>query len=346
MATVFDLTVIIVNYNGGRYLDRCLQALAAQTAPPRQVVLVDNASTDGSAEHAEQAFPWLRVIRCPENQGFAAANNLAVACSEPSEWLALLNPDAFPAPDWLAALQQAAHDYPQYAVFGSRLLDAADPAQLDGAGDCYHVSGLAWRHGHGLSACQHGLRVEEIFAPCAAAALYRRQAFLEADGFDERFFCYMEDVDLGFRLRLLGYRCLYAPAAVVHHIGSGATGIRSDFATYYGHRNLVWTYCKNMPAPWFWLYLPAHLVFNLLSLSWLGWRGQGRIAVRAKWDALRELPRIWRQRRHIQAQRKISGRDLQRVMTGTWAMLTQFIGRRHSPRRGATPPAQDVSQPP
>ena len=332
MATVFDLTVIIVNHNGGRYLDRCLQALAAQSLHPRQAVLVDNASTDGSADQAERAFPWLCVIRCPENLGFAAANNLAVAHGEPSEWLALLNPDAFPAPDWLATLQQATRDYPQYAVFGSRLLDAANPTQLDGAGDCYHGSGLAWRRWHGRSAATQGLRVEEIFAPCAAAALYRRRAFLEANGFDERFFCYMEDVDLGFRLRLLGYRCLYVPAAVVHHIGSGLTGMRSAFATYHGHRNLVWTYCKNMPAPWFWLYLPAHLLLNLLSIPWLGWRGQGRVILRAKWDALRELPCIWRQRRQIQARRKVEGRLLRQAMTGTWDLLTQFVRRSGSPR--------------
>jgi GT2 family glycosyltransferase len=229
-------------------------------------------------------------------------------------------------------LQQAARDEPQYAVFGSRLLDAANPTQLDGAGDCYHGSGLAWRRWHGRSAATHGLRVEEIFAPCAAAALYRRQAFLEANGFDERFFCYMEDVDLGFRLRLLGYRCLYVPAAVVHHIGSGLTGMRSAFATYHGHRNLVWTYCKNMPAPWFWLYLPAHLLLNLLSIPWLGWRGQGRVVLRAKWDALCELPHIWRQRRQIQARRKVEGRLLRQVMTGTWDLLTQFVRRSDSPR--------------
>lgn len=328
----FDVTVIIVNYNGGVYLDRCLNALAAQTAPPRQVVLVDNASTDGSADHAEQSFPWLRVIRCPENQGFAAANNLAVARSEPTEWLALLNPDAFPTPDWSATLQQATQDYPEYAVFGSRLLDAADPDRLDGAGDCYHASGLAWRRWHGCPATRQGLRVEEIFAPCAAAALYRRQVFLEANGFDERFFCYMEDVDLGFRLRLLGYRCLYAPAAVVHHVGSGTTGIRSEFATYHGHRNLVWTFFKNMPAPWFWLYLPAHLGVNLLGIVWLGWRGQGRIALQAKIDALRELPRIWRQRRQIQARRRVDGRELRQAMTRSWGALVQFAGFGESSR--------------
>lgn len=326
MATVFDVIVIIVNYNGGPYLDRCLEALTAQTVLPRQVVLVDNASTDGSADRLQDTFPWLRVIRCMENLGFAAANNLAVACSEPSEWLALLNPDAFPVQDWLAILQQATRDYPQYAVFGSRLLDATNPGQLDGAGDCYHASGLSWRRWHGCSATERGLQVEEIFAPCAAAALYRRQVFIEAGGFDERFFCYMEDVDLGFRIRLLGHRCLYVPAAVVHHVGSGTTGTHSEFATYYGHRNLVWTYFKNMPLPWFWLYLPAHLSLNLLSIPWLWRRGQGRIALRAKVDALRGLPHVWRQRQLIQKQRRVSGNEIRRMMVRGWTVLVRIVG--------------------
>lgn len=324
MIAGFDVTVILVNHNSGAHLDRCLQALAAQTVRPHQVVLVDNASHDGSADQAERAYPWLCVIRNPENRGFAAANNLAVARSEATEWLALLNPDAFPAPDWLVALRQATQDEPHYALFGCRLLDAADPERLDGVGDGYHASGLAWRRGHGEPAAGRYLQMGEIFAPCAAAALYRRAAFLEAGGFDEHFFCYMEDVDLGFRLRLLGYRCGYAPAAIVHHVGSGTTGARSPFTVYHGHRNLVWTYVKNMPTPWFWLYLPAHLALNLLSIVWLAWRGQGRIALQAKLDALRDLPRVWRLRRQIQQRRRATGGEIRRALTGSGELLARF----------------------
>ena len=333
MTHYFDVVVIIVNYNSGPDLRRCLEALAGQTLRPRQVMLVDNASTDGSADAAEALFAGLQVIRCAENLGFAAANNLAMTRCEPTEWLALLNPDAFPDPNWLAALQQTVQDYPQYAMFGSQLLDAADPARLDGIGDCYHCSGLAWRGGHGASALEQGQRPQEIFAPCAAAALYRRRAVMEASGFDERFFCYMEDVDLGFRLRLLGYRGCHAPMAIVHHVGSGSTGVRSAFSTYHGHRNLVWTYVKNMPGCWFWWYLPAHLTLNLLSLIGLALRGQGRIALRAKRDALRQLPSVWRQRQQLQRQRRVSGAEIRRVLTPTGTMLAWFLGFRHGRRR-------------
>jgi hypothetical protein len=125
----------------------------------------------------------------------------------------------------------------------------------------------------------------EIFYPCAAA-MYRRDAFEQVQGFDEDFFCYAEDVDLGFRLRLLGHRALYVPDAVVYHVGSGSTGRRSDFSVYHGQRNLVWSFVKNMPVSLLLLYWPAHVLMNIAALAILAFRGQGRVAWRAKIDAI------------------------------------------------------------
>lgn len=314
MATIVDVTVIIVNHNAGEYLAKCLAALAAQTVAPKRVVVVDNASTDGSLAELETRYPCVYLIKSQENLGFAAANNLAVATAVETDWIALLNPDAFPEPDWLEAFQNTALANPEYSFFCCRMLKADDPTALDGAGDSYHVSGLAWRKFHGCKALGNAMRQQEVFAPCAAAALYRRAAFLEAGGFDEAYFCYMEDVDLAYRLRLLGHRCLYVPSAVVHHVGSGIVGRRSDFATYHGHRNLVWTYVKNMPGYLFWLYLPQHVLINIASIIWLGLRGQGRVILTAKRDALRQLPRVWRQRRSIQENRRVSAGELRQVM--------------------------------
>jgi GT2 family glycosyltransferase len=123
---------------------------------------------------------------------------------------------------------------------GSKLVKAADLAVLDGVGDAYHISGLVWRMGHGEPVASFSEQVREVFSPCAAAALYRRSVLLEVGGFDEDFFCYVEDVDLGFRLRLAGHKALSVPDAVVYHVGSATTGGQhSDFAVYHGHRNLV-----------------------------------------------------------------------------------------------------------
>ncbi len=192
------------------------------------------------------------------------------------------------------------------------MLIAANTALLDGAGDSYHVSGLAWRTAHGAPDSAVTDYEHEVFSPCAAAALYRHQALIELDGFDEDFFCYMEDVDLGFRLRLAGYRCLYVPRSVVHHVGSGTSGGQdSAFSMYHGHRNLVWVYVKDMPGLLFWIFLPLHLLLNLASIFWFALiRGRRRVILRAKYDALRGLPKMWRKRRNIQKLRIVSIQDI------------------------------------
>lgn len=230
------VTVVIVNWNGEPFLERCLSALAEQTLKPHDIILVDNASTDRSAAIIQQ-FPNMRLIALDRNTGFAYANNLAIRlASEASVWIALINTDAFAEPRWLEELLLSAQRNPAFAVFGSRLLKASDPSTLDGVGDVYHMSGLVWRMGHGMPTTAEHER--EVFSPCAAAALYRRSALRELDGFDEDYFCYLEDVDLGFRLRLAGYHCLSVPQSVAHHVGSGTTGGQhSDFAIYHGHQS-------------------------------------------------------------------------------------------------------------
>jgi GT2 family glycosyltransferase len=317
-----DVAVIIVNWNSGALLGRCLAALDAQTARPAEIVVVDNASADGSEQAAVR--PGVRLIRSPENTGFAAANNLALATTRAS-WVALLNPDAFPESTWLERLAEAASRNEGYSFFATRLICADAPERVDGAGDVYAVNGLAWRRHHGGLAASTGLSGEEVFAPCGAAALYRRDALLEVEGFDERFFCYFEDVDLAFRLRLLGHRCLYVPEAVVHHVGSAMTGRRSAFSVYHGHRNLVWTYVKNMPWPLFLAYLPQHLLLNVATMVWFTLRGQGRVILAAKRDALLGLPRVWRQRRGIQARRRVGPLELRRTMAR--GLTTAYVGR-------------------
>jgi GT2 family glycosyltransferase len=276
---------------------------------------VDNASNDGSPESVKEKYSEIQLIRLSKNLGFAAANNVAVALFPECEWVALVNPDAFPEPKWLENLLRAARAYPDYSFYASRMFMKEDPSKLDGAGDVYHTSGAAWRRGHGRKCQTSDLQKIEMFGACAGAALYRREAFVGVGGFDEAYFCYFEDVDLAFRMRLAGHRCLYVPDAVVYHVGSATTGgKRSEFTTYHGQRNLVWTYVKNMPLFLFWLYLPQHILLNLAMLSWYSLRGQARVIWRSKWDALRGLPRVLKQRRRIQKTKRVSARELRCVM--------------------------------
>ncbi len=199
---------------------------------------------------------------------------------------------------------------------------------LDGAGDIYHVSGLAWRNGYKLPSKIYGLEQKEVFSACAAAALYSREEFLKVGGFDEDYFSYFEDVDLGFRLRLGGAKCLYVPEAVVHHVGSASTGKRSDFSVYYGYRNMIWTFVKNMPAPLIWILLPLHISAILFFAMYLTLRGQGKIIWKAIFDAVYGLPKMIEKRKVIQKNKKIKPGELLKAMsTGLFEPLQEFIHR-------------------
>ena len=197
-------TVIVVAYNSGDFLQPCIDALAAQTFADFEAVVVDNASQDRSVADLTVPDARFRHLAMGFNAGFAVANNRAAQASE-AEFLVLLNPDTVADPGWLAALVAAARAHPEAASVGSLQLRLDNPAVMDGVGDVWHVAGLAWRAGEGKSSTS-APPDGDIFGPCAAAALYRREAFAALGGFEERFFCYCEDVDLAFRLRLGGLR--------------------------------------------------------------------------------------------------------------------------------------------
>ena len=307
------VSIIIVNWNGLKHLPRCLEALVHQTFTDFEILVVDNGSTDGSVDGLEQPWPNVEVIRLIKNIGFAAANNLGARQAR-GHWLALLNSDAFPEPDWLEKLLKASEKNPEFSFFASRQLQANAPHLLDGAGDALHISGLAWRRYAAFPSAQFGLEPEEVFSPCAAAALYSRRAFLQVGGFDEDFFSYHEDVDLGFRLRLQGFRCLYVPDAVVQHVGSATLGAQSDFALYHWQRNFIWSFVQNTPSALLWRALPAHLVANIIHFVGYTIRRRGGVICKAKRDALRGLSRALRKRREIQKTRKVSSVELLRVM--------------------------------
>ena len=260
--------VVIVAYNSGPDLARAVGALARQTFRDWTAVVWDNGSGDGSLE-ALPEHPAVRVVRGGENIGFAEGNNRAAALAE-SRWIACLNPDAFPEPDWLERLV-AAGERTGAAAVGSLQLREDDPALLDGAGDVLSIGGIAWRGGYLRPRTDFDLREGEILAPCAAAALYRRDAFEAAGGFDARYFAFFEDVDLGLRLRLSGERCVLAPDAVVRHVGGGSASKVSGFAERHGMRNLIRTFAKSMPLALWPFALPAHLV-SLAVMLWIGWR--------------------------------------------------------------------------
>ena len=322
-------TIITLNWNNSTHLYYCLNNLTSQSLSDLDIVLLDNGSTHSLADTLIKQYPTLTLIikRLNSNLGFAAANNIGARMAK-GKWIILLNADAFPEPDWLEKLVKAAEENPEYSFFSSRQVQYNQSDLLDGAGDAYHISGLAWRNGYNYKTTDYGQEQKEVFSACAAAALIERDLFLDMGGFDEDFFSYFEDVDLGFRLRLQGKKCLYVPDAIVHHVGSASTGKRSDFSVYYGYRNMIWTFFKDMPSPLIWLFLPIHIGTVLFFILYLTLRGQGKAILRAVFDALKGLPNILKKRKRIQQNIKIKPFVLLNVMSiGIFEPFKEFMLR-------------------
>ncbi len=309
----FSVSVVIINWNSTKLLKNCIKCLNRQKLSPDQVFVVDNASDDDSKEFFNNAKNFT-PIQLEKNSGFAAGNNRAIIdCN--TEFVALLNPDAFPDNYWLQRLVEAAKQNPEVAAFGSKQLCFADKEIIDGIGDCYHISGLVWRKGYGRIQNSQDLISREIFSPCAAAAMYRRSVLEKVGGFDEDYFCYVEDVDLGFRIRLAGYKAIYVPDAVVYHVGSATTGSQhSDFAVYHGHRNIVWTFIKNMPGLLFYIFIPLHILQNIAAIIKFSVRGQCRIILSAKLDSIKAMKMVLKKRKKIQKMRNVKIGDIWKIL--------------------------------
>ncbi|WP_300375465.1 glycosyltransferase family 2 protein [Henriciella sp.] len=259
-------SVIIINYNGGIFLQKALDSLVSQSFKNFEVLVLDNASEDYSADAADfDRLSQVKLIKEPTNHGFAKGNNLA-AQKAAGEWLVLLNPDCTATSTWLERIDAAIKANPEISTFTCAQISLSDQSKLDGTGDAYNIFGIPWRGGFGHPAADLP-DTGFCFSACGASAVYRKDLFLEVGGFDERFFCYCEDVDLGYRLQLLGYDCLFLSDAIVHHEGSGISGRHSYFTTYYGNRNRTWLYIKNTPLPLLIVTLPGHLA--LLSYIYL-----------------------------------------------------------------------------
>lgn len=327
------VTIVVVTHNSRRWLARQRIALEAQTETRWRLAVVDNASTPDQRPRLCDLPVNASLVQSRVNLGFAAANNLA-ALDARTPFLAFLNPDAFPEPNWLAELLTLAQRFPGAGAIGSTQTRADAPGVLDGTGDVLHASGLAYRSSYGKrGAAPQDTR--ESFSACAAAMLVRRDAFESVAGFDERYFCYFEDVDLCFRLRLGGWRVLQAARAGAAHVGGGSAGRRSPFADFHGARNRTWTFVKCMPAALFWPLAPLHLAACALACTIAAMRGRGFAAWRGFLAGVAAVPSIWRARVATQRHRTASAWDI--AATLAWSPDT-LVTRRPVLRRWRAAP--------
>lgn len=241
-------TVVIPNWNGRRWLEGLFGSLAEQTLAPAHVVVVDNGSTDGSPELIERLWPAATVERWPDNRGFAAAANRGFELAA-TEFVALVNTDIELDPDWIERSESRLMRELSAASVATKMVDLADPTRIYDTGDFLRRDGATEQRGRFRADTGRFDQPGEVWSACAGAALYRRSAVIEAGAFDEFLGTYLEDVELGLRLRLAGWSCVYEPCVARHASGGSEAGLTGG-ATRWVERNTLIIVARHFPARW------------------------------------------------------------------------------------------------
>ncbi len=307
-------SIIIVNYNGGELLQRCVQAAVSGLPPTNtdEILLVDNVSTDGSADAVEANFPTVQVIRSTENLGFAGGNNLAVQYAK-GEYLAFLNPDAVAEPAWHDQLIAALETTPQAGMATSKIVLLEKPDTINTCGGEMHITGLTLCRGMGAPHNTY-TQQDEVSAISGAAFAMRRDLYLELGGFDESFFLYIEDTDLSLRVRLAGYRCIYVPTSLVYHNYELRFGPKK---TLYQERNRYRMLLKSLHWQTILALLPALLLAEIVTWGFVVLRDRKRFMnkLHAYVSIAQHWPTIMQQRADVQATRRVSDHELLALCT-------------------------------
>jgi len=320
------ISVVVVNWNRKELLRACLASLRRQTEVTFETIVVDNGSADGSPEVAEREF-GVRVIRNRENRGFCAANNQGIAAAS-GEFIALLNNDAEAHPGWLAALLRACSQAEDVGMAASKVLVWEDPRRIDKAGHLIFPDGQ--NRGRGTGELDRGQfdAEEEVLWPDGCAAMYRKEMLDRIGGFDEDFFAYGDDAELGLRARIAGWRCIYTPQAVVRHHRGSTLGKGSAHRLELIERNRLLLAIKLFPWSLLWLNPVFFAVRVAASLTAAGrsagdtahfpglagkWSMAGAI-LRGDWNALRLAPRMLRKRVEMRRLRRLSPAQVRRLL--------------------------------
>jgi GT2 family glycosyltransferase len=317
------VSAIVVNWNAGAMLSVAVESLLAQDWPALEVIVVDNASSDGSADEIERRFgSRITLIRNGRNEGFARGNNIGFAAAK-GEWMFLLNPDAACDPGTVGALMRFAADKPDVGQLACRIVQADQPNFFDSTGLLLYPDGVCRSRGWQEKDLGQYDRSEEVLAGHGCACALRKSMLDDVGGFDEDFFCYLEDLDLGMRSQLAGWKCWYVPGARVRHTKSASAGNHSVFKAYHVERNRFYCLWKWMPR--FLLVVSPLFTVNRYAMQWYAVHThQGisadfvqeysrvralAVVMRAFLAALLRLPRMLRKRKAIRERRKISVRE-------------------------------------
>jgi GT2 family glycosyltransferase len=313
------VSVVVPTWNGRHELEACLDALERQTLGELEIVVVDNGSTDGTVDFVRREHPRARVVALASNTGFTGAANAGIDAAA-GEFVALLNNDAIAEPRWAEELLGAM----EHADLAASLVLRHDaPGIVDSRGEALSRWGLPYRSGRGERADAVAADgYPEIFAPTGGASIARRATLTALGGFDDRFFAYLEDLDLGFRARLAGLRVVLAPRARVLHKGGATAGAMGSFQLHQLIRNSHLLLLKNLPLRSLVAMLPRFAVVQAHLLVAAARRRALRSALRAHAEAAAMLPGLLAERRRVQRRRRVPRAEVERWLTGTWPLDT------------------------
>lgn len=312
------VAVIVLNWNGKEFLKTCLDSLQTQTFRNFKVILVDNGSSDNSAEFVRDNYPDVEVIAINKNCGFAKGNNIGIQAAlkdDDVKYIALLSNDTKVEPDWLKELVKVAELDKQVGSCQPKMLSTGNPKIIDALGIAINKNGAAIQVGYGTEDTGQHNQVKEIFGPCAGSVLYKREMLMHVGLFDEDFFIYYEDVDLALRARLAGWRSMYVPKAVVYHEHSVAYGKASPVKMYFLGRNQYYYTIKNLPTDIIFKFLirrSAGIAATILAyiknrkFEWI------KPYLKANFDAIKNIQMMRKKRKKIRSARLISDEELKK----------------------------------
>jgi GT2 family glycosyltransferase len=321
------ISVVVLNWNGAQVLEGCLQSLREQTYHPLEIIIVDNASTDHSTGLVRERFPEYKLIINEKNLGFGGGNNVGI-CASQGKYIMMLNNDTRLDPKCVEELKRSIEKDKSYGACASKILLESDPDIIDGVGILVCPDGLSFGRGR-LEKRDRYDKEEELFFAADCACLYRREMLEDIGLYDEDFFAYADETDMGWRAQLAGWKCTYSPNAVVYHLHSVSSGGRvSSFKAFLVERNRIWVAVKNFPISLI-LLGQFYTLWRYLFQAYGALRGRGaagrftsdfskvelvKILLEAYLSAVRKFPLMLKKRRMIQKKKRITNREVYRLI--------------------------------
>lgn len=306
--------VVIPNWNGADMIGDCLESLHSQTQK-HSVVVVDNGSVDSSVELLKSKFATVTLIELPENTGFAGGVNVGIrhALEQGADAIALFNNDAVADKDWLQELTATMDANSEVGIVTCKLL-RTDKKHFDSTGDFYSIWGMPFPRARNVADMGQFDAPEEVFGASGGASLYRAEMLERIGVFDEKFFAYLEDVDISFRAQLAGWKVFYNPRAIAYHQVGGTSSKLGSFSRYHFVKNFYLLYGKNMPGWLYWKYLPRFTIQAMRMFASAMLKGGGLAYTRGVTRAFLNTPHIIKERRRIQASRTVSTQYIDSIL--------------------------------